>query len=98
MRLAIFTHNLYPVGIVDLPGYIFEQILRIGFVSFEEYEIPRISRFDLEAVKNAIINIREIRVSAERIARNGHEAYLLFVDNEEDGLLLVRKFGIKKGA
>jgi hypothetical protein len=96
MRLAVFTQNLCLVGMVDIPGWVFETIIKNNSIRFEEYEEPGCVPYYLGAAKCVTIKVMDIRVSAERIAIKNSETHLLLVNNEEDGLMLVRKFGIKQ--
>ena len=90
MNAVLYTHQLEPITVVNLPPFLWDKLWHN-----EQVVVPVLSAlpFVLLGVKPPLDEpLRLVRIYGERLRRGDHEALMLFTTDEKDALLLRAEF------
>lgn len=93
MRTVLYTHDLIPITVLDLPKHALEILHERGSVRLAT-QPPIQTRYDPEAARVALqhLRIEIVTITAEPLVRGRAEAWMLFTRDEESALALKAAF------
>lgn len=89
MRAVLYTFDLEPITVLELPADAVRYLRKGGAVSLAVME--PIS-FDFDFDPSTRVTMRQVRIVAEPWRRREHETLVLFTADEESALLLKAAF------
>lgn len=91
MQAVLYTHQLEPITVVDLPMWLWDRLGRGEAIWLAVHE--PISYLALaEQAPAECQKVRTVAISGEKLRRRGHEALMLFTHDEENALRLQAEF------
>lgn len=90
MRTVLYTHDLIPITVLDLPAKAMRLIEERGYVRCEALE-PMPLTVD-ESRRPYPPRLRVVTITAERFCRGRTEAWMLFTHDEESAMRLKAAF------
>lgn len=91
MRVVLYTHDMIPITVLDVPSQYWEYLLHRGSI---KVAIPPPMRLSPPKWEDAVpkLEIRQVTITVERFLRNGQTHVMLFTHDEESALLLESTF------
>ena len=86
MQAVLYTHQLEPITVVDIPMWLWERLAQGQTISLAARE--PVSFEDSPCYRP----IRKVDIFGELMRRRGHETLMLFTSDEENALLLKSEF------
>lgn len=92
MRTVLYTNDLIPITVIDLPPFAQEHLRKERRVRLAVIEPLRMLTGSFANDRNVMILEHVVEIEAEILRRDGAEAMFLFTGDEESALLLKSAF------
>lgn len=99
MKAVLYTSDMEPITIVDLPGFAFDMLRGRGQVVMNVMDPvckwfvgTPIDSSDESARHFARLEVKRVRITAEPLVRRGQRSLMLFTEDDENALLLKAAF------
>lgn len=95
MRAVLYTEDMFPITVLDVPEQWWEWLKERGHVRVAVVEQPKLRPLpdlDHEAIWSVPYQTRHVDIRAEVLIKNGKRHMLLFTRSEDEALLLEATF------
>lgn len=89
MHAVLYTHQLEPITVVDIPLWLWDRLARGEWVVLAVMERVRFGPNMVDVTTPAP---RRVEIFGERLIRREHETLMLFTADEENALMLKAEF------
>lgn len=89
MQAVIYTHQLEPITVVDIPMWLWERLMRGDFVRLAVTEMVPVASLHAPP---SYEKTRVVEIFGDRLRRGKYESLMLFTSDEENALLLKADF------
>lgn len=94
MNAVLYTHDLEPITVLDVPVWAWARLRKGEPIRFHVIEPVRFHLRNPQQVEDAVTRmpLRTVEVTGEVLRRRGAETMMLFTRDEESALLLKADF------
>jgi hypothetical protein len=89
MHAVLYTHQLEPITVVDIPMFLWDRLARGETIMLAVMEPVLLRPYTAEEIGPAP---RRVAIFGERHRRGDHETLMLFTRDEENALMLKAEF------
>lgn len=91
MRAVLYTHDMIPITVMDVPQPYWEYLLHRGYILLAVMRPVEVTPIDY-CQNIDQLPFSTVRITVERLVRHGQTYMMLFTENEESALLLQATF------